>query len=107
MWSTSPADRILIVPPFVEHFVGTAGGVVETALPAAEDPLALLLLPLLPHPAASNASPATAAKTTPSLTRPRFVVSMFMALSFLSLGRPIANPPCGGRVRRARRLRGG
>src|SRR6476661_899592 len=108
MWSTSPADRIFSVPPFVAHFVGTGGGVVETAF-AVDDvcPLALLLLPVLPQPAASNASPVTATTVKPSLSRPRAVLRMFMASPFLSLGRPIASPPCGGRVRRAPRLRGG
>src|SRR6478735_1395308 len=83
MWSTSPADRIFRVPPFVAHFVGTGGGVVETAS-AVDDvcPLALLDLPLLPQPAASRASPATVTTVKPSLSRPRVVLRMFMAPPF-------------------------
>jgi hypothetical protein len=30
MWSTSPAERTVIAPPFVVHEVGSGGGVVET-----------------------------------------------------------------------------
>src|SRR4249919_2408 len=29
MWSSSPADRILSVPPFVSHVTGVGGGAVE------------------------------------------------------------------------------
>ena len=53
MWSTSPADRILSVPPFASHVTGVGGGAVEMVdgdevPPASEEDED-------PHPAARKA----------------------------------------------------
>jgi hypothetical protein len=56
MWSTSPAERIVSVPPFVEQDVGVGGGAVETPL-ADVTPLVPVEDELLaPQPAARTAT---------------------------------------------------
>src|SRR5919201_880394 len=60
MWSTSPAERTVSVPPFVEHDVGVGGGAVET-FPLPPDDVVPFVpdadLLLAPQPAATAARP--------------------------------------------------
>src|ERR687892_39397 len=77
MWSTSPAERILSVPPLLAQEVGVCGGAVE--MPAASAPS-----PSpgeeLPQPAARAARPRRAAAPTPA-SRPRRCSSVLSMVS--------------------------
>src|SRR5919198_1840820 len=69
MWSTSPAERIVSVPPFVEQDVGVGGAAVDTPrgpLGAETD------VPLEPQPAAAAARPTTAMAARMDFMTPPF-----------------------------------
>src|SRR5919197_6201133 len=69
MWSTSPAERTVSVPPFVEQDVGVGGAAVDTPrvpLGAETD------VPLWPQPAAAAARPTTAMAARMDFMTPPF-----------------------------------
>src|SRR6266542_323983 len=98
MWSTSPAERTVIVPPFVVHDVGSGGDVVET--PWADPTVVPTVLDWPPQPAARRARPIAARAAIEN----DFMVPPFGRRCLRAVMR---SPPSSGRAHRGSRRRAG
>src|SRR5919108_3347099 len=80
MWSTSPAETILSVPPFVAQDVGVGGGVVEMFDGVELPPLAWLGDDD-PQPAATKTRPSSTAAPAPNPSRPGLAPGILIMVS--------------------------